>query len=359
MEVTMKRSRFSAGLALFLGAALAIPLLAGEENQTAGQARPVAASQPAFSLKLSGGGAYLPNGTGDLKVYRDQIKGLYDSLLNGFYAPSYTTIFNWPQHSVIPDFALDLMVHLDSQFALALGTGYFWDSDDGNYSYNYSHARPNGSLDQNAVSYLQKLKVSVVPITLNLYFFQPVAGFTVFAYGGFGYYFGHLTHEYIVDANLMNTSGALANPSAQTIFDETLTVTEEAHKGAFGLQGGAGVEFELSRGFTLGAEVFDRFLNFENWTGDATTADQTRDRRYTSSRGWYRDVTQTSQRQDTGGLWSGIDLDPWLDLYSDVLYVGDNRQPNDASEFRKRPTSVNLSTVGVLISLRFSFDLGF
>ena len=155
----------------------------------------------------------------------------------------------------------------------------------------------------------------------------------------------------------MNTSGSLANPSAQTIFDETLTVSEKAHKGAFGVQGGAGIEFKLTGGLTLGAEFYDRFLNFENWIGDSTTSDQTRERRYTSSRGWYRDVQQTSQRQDTGGMWYGFDLDPWLNLYSDVLYVGDNRQPNDASEFRKRSASINLSTIGILISLRHNFDL--
>jgi hypothetical protein len=353
----MKRPRLCSGRASILAAALIIPLLVRESYPSTGQAGPATPGTPLFSLKLSGGATHLPNGIGDFKILKDQIEGLYTSLLNGVLAPAYKTNFNWPQPAYIPDFGLDLMVHLNSRVAIALGTGYFWDSSTGNYSFSYSHARPNGSLDQNTATYLQKFKVSVLPVTLNLYFFQPVRGFRFFAYGGFGYYFGRLTHDYSVTANLTNTSGSLANPSAQTIFDETLTMSEKAHEGAFGVQGGAGIEVKLTGGLTLGAEFYDRFLNFQNWSGDSTSSDQTRDRLYTSSRGWYRDVQQTSQRQDTGGMWYGFDRDPWLSLYSDVFYVGDNRQPNDASEFRKRSASINLSTVGILISIRYNFDL--
>ncbi len=356
-EETMRQSTLRMVLTVLLAAVLAAPLLSGPCDEPVGQAQRARTATPLFSVKLSGGMTHLPNGVGDIKVLRDQTEGLYTSLLNGALAPAYKTTFAWPQHSYIPDFAIDLMFHLDSRVAIALGTGYFWDSTTGNYSFNYSHARSNGSLDQNNASYVQKFNVKVIPVTLNLYFFQPVGGFNVFVYGGFGYYFGRLTHDSSVTATLMNTSGALANPSAQTIFDETLTVNEKAHKGAFGVQGGAGVEYKLGGGLTLGAEFYDRLLNFPDWTGDLTSSDQTRDRRYTSSRGWYRDVQQTSQRQDTGGMWYGIDLDPWLDRYSDVLYVGDNRQPTDASEFRKRTASINLSSVGVLVSIRYNFDL--
>jgi hypothetical protein len=353
----MKGSRLYPGYAILLATALIIGLLVREGSPSTGETGPARAGTPLYSLKLSGGATHLPNGIGDIKILKDQVEGLYTSLLNGVLAPAYETNFNWPQPTYIPDFGLDLMVHLNSRVAVALGTGYFWDSSTGNYSFSYSHARPNGSLDQNTASYLQKFKVSVVPVTLNLYFFQPVGGFRVFTYGGFGYYFGRLTHDYSVTATLMNTSGPLANPSAQTIFDETLNVSEKAHQGAFGVQGGAGIEVNLTGGLSLGAEFYDRFLNFRSWSGDSTSSDQTRDRRYTSRQGWYRDVQQTSQRQDKGGMWYGFDLDPWLDLYSDVFYVGDNRQPINASEFRRRNASINLSAVGLLISIRYNFDL--
>jgi opacity protein-like surface antigen len=353
----MKDSIVCRTQAVFLAIVLGIAFASGSGLPSTGQGRADKSRLPLFSLKLSAGAANLHNGTGDPETFRQQIEGLYGSLLNGFLAPSYKAVFHWPERPYVPDFALDLMMRINDRMAIALGSGYFWNSSRGDYSFDYSHARPNGSLEEDSASYAQKFRIGVVPITLNLYFFQPVGGFDVFAYGGLGYYFGRLTHDYSVIASLMNTTGSAANPSSQTIFDETLTVSEKAHAGALGLQGGAGIEFELARGLTLGAEVYDRFLNFKNWQGDSTAIDQTRDRRYSSSRGWYRDDQRTSQGQDTGTMWYGLDRDPWLGLISDILYVGDSRQPNDSSEFRKRSASVNLSTVGLKIGLRFQFDL--
>ena len=312
-------------------------------------------SPPRFSLKLGGGAGFLPGRGGDLNNLRLHLEDLYAVWDAETY---YATSFDWKPMTYVYELPVELVILLKPQLGIGLGSGIMTAANQGSYTWDYNRAAflyGSGYADDNLVETTRDFKIRVIPAYLNLYLFQPLGPLTVYSYGGLGYYWGKMTHSSTIDYELKSETRVLyAVPPIYTKREEygNLAIEENLHKGSLGFQGGVGVELALFRRLALGLEIFGRHLVFEGWQGSSTTDSTALIKRWDQDHGWYPDTTETGSLTREGTLWYSRIDDSLLDKEIDAFYVEDAGASDSTLLGPKREARIDLSSIGIRLTLR-------
>jgi len=332
----------------------------------AGQAKPAQpkaaqakASEMGFSLKFSGGMGFFLDWDrapwrGDLESLRlARIKYYQDLKQDPGYTKAWT---NWKKLSQAPDYEVDLLFHINKNFAIGVGSGYLSVSSKGDYGYNWvgegiSWFGPY-TIEDN-ISYRREYKITATPIKLSLYVFFPSGAFNVYAYVGGGYYYGKLTHTFGWDDTYLVSTYSLFDEKDE--ITEKDDVSEEAKKNAFGFHGGLGLEVKLMSHAALGVEVFGRYVDFGGWRGSFKETFTQRERKWDQSAGWYYDETTQEDLSESGPLWYYEEYSSELNKYYGQMFVWQTK-PEGPDYQNVREAKINLNAWGVAVSLRIFFN---
>jgi len=223
-------------------------------------------SQPKFSFKLVGG--FSTMGGGDLN---DAISE-YNKYYADYAALGYSTSFDLDELRWIPNFKGELIFHLSSNLGIGIGTEYLSKTNKGAGQKNYSAVTyyPNEtySYEFNTKDDFSVL-MKATPITLNLYYFFPIGRkITVFLNAGGAYYFASFEQTNVYVHYTEYAREITFDLDTITTFRDSGTVKENAKAESFGVQGGLGLEFDITSTIALVAEISGRVVNFKDWTGD-------------------------------------------------------------------------------------------
>jgi opacity protein-like surface antigen len=309
---------------------------------------------PSLSLKLSGGAAFLLNGAGDLERLR---AGRMRFIEDHRFENSYATTFNWDRLSLVPDFNVELIFNITPRFGIGIGSGIVKAASEGRYSLedtiSYDNSVYVGS-ETTTDSTTRDYGIRAIPVTLDIYYFNPLGDsrkFGFFVYGGVGYYFGKLTHDY------QNTY--VHRRAIQWVDDEyefmlhqfADTIKEESTRNGVGFRAGLGLEMAVTPFLSLGLEAFGRYVNFSGWEGDHSEA-------WVESIEWANatdelEITQGTSRE-SGTLWFYESRHNDKD-YAD-MWIREIKPEGEGISGVKR-AAINLNALGLQLSLRFHFDL--
>jgi hypothetical protein len=197
--------------------------------------QPAPGSGVEFGFKLSGGMAYLS--VGDLNTgfqgYNDYLNEFPEEDVEGKY-----NLFHWGY-----DFSGEIIINPIPELGIAIGAGYSQVSKE-------SSVKVYGFFLSEEISVVPK--ITVIPITLGIYFTPPLApGVNLVLSAGAGYYIGKLSWE-------RGYSGFLSE----------YTDTFEGSKGTIGFQGSLGFEFEFSPKVAFVIEGVGRYAKLKEMKGD-------------------------------------------------------------------------------------------
>jgi hypothetical protein len=199
----------------------------------------IGSAETKFSLQLGGGLNYSTGG--DLgRALRGQSDFLRDEygVSSGFDVPLWGF-----------QFAGEIVYRLNSRWGVGFGVGYFEHLKESQVSYTY------GFID--AVEAV-KPKYAVIPLTANLHYYLPLGrNLRLDLSGGTGYYIARLNYEASQTLSLLGFGG-------KDVY------TFEGSKGGFGLQGGVGLEMNLTPRFSLFLQVLGRYASISGFSGDWT-----------------------------------------------------------------------------------------
>jgi len=192
-----------------------------------------------------------------------------------------------------------------------------------------------------------------MPITFDLYFFQPLKSsgtISLFAHAGVGYYFGKLEKSVVRhDESKIEYSVSIYTGESDS------NITEEAKDQAWGFHGGLGLELKISRAISLCSEVFARYVEFDDWAGDAHYS-----YRYSSKAGdeygWWEEHNSEETGNWKGSLWTYKIYDGYNN-FTDTYMFTFPEKPQDSDFKEVRKTSLNLNSFGIVFSVKFQFDL--
>jgi len=191
---------------------------------------------PGVSLKLTAGTTYFFDND-----YTKGIRGLYDYYLD-FYE-GVTGKFQPPRLGL--NFGGEVAFSLGRNLAVGFGAAYLRCSRDSEFGYQLPFYSSQDSL---------KPDIQLIPLTVNIHYYVP-AGRRLKAdwFIGAGYYMMKFDHDWSV------TSDFFGYHAEQTF---------HTNKGNLGLQGGLGLEFEVTSQISLVFEASGRFIKFSDLKGD-------------------------------------------------------------------------------------------
>jgi opacity protein-like surface antigen len=214
------------------------------------------------------------------------------------------------------NFSAELLYNLNEDISLGLGIGYFRVPILFDVSFNYG--TPTNQTDT--------VSAIAIPITLNLHYsFTIRPSLKVFLTAGTGYYLTKINFEvnYIWDYGVNGK--------------ETMDYIFKSGSGAFGLQGGLGVEYQISSGLSLIVEVLGRYAKVSNFKGDWTSVDK------------FNGTTSSGQGSDI--YFNYFEYDVNGKRYSD-LHFGEDLP---ARAINVRRGNLDLTGFSPLIGIKYSF----
>lgn len=199
-----------------------------------------------FSLKLTGGAAYITSGG-----YNDGIEGT--NALNAADYASVTGSFSKLQLGM--NFGGEIILDINENFGIGLGAGYM------QFSHNTETVTGNWSMFGIPFVDTITLKPSVtsIPITLNVHYTMPMGGLNLNLFAGVGYYISKMK----VDQSFNSTSGTFTAASSYTFDSNSIS-------GQIGFQGGLGLEIPLGGDFSFIVDITGRYVSLGDIKGDYT-----------------------------------------------------------------------------------------
>jgi len=200
-----------------------------------------------FSLKLTGGAAYITSGD-----YNDGIDGM-----NSLYAADYSSVsgtFSKLQFGM--NFGAEFILDINQNWGIGLGVGYMQFSHDtetvkGNYTF----------IGMPLVdTYTLKPSVTSIPITLNVHYFLPMGPVKLNLFAGVGYYVSKMKVDFGYDTVSVGLPLTQLN-----------SFSSNSMSGQFGFQGGLGLEFPLGGNFSFVVGITGRSVSLTDIKGDYTT----------------------------------------------------------------------------------------
>ena len=196
-----------------------------------------------FSIKATGGLSLLFGGD-----YNSAVQGQNDTYKS---MTGVTVNSELSKLGLGLDFGAEFILQFTDSMGVGLGLGYITASNDSTLA-----------IHEGAIGYSANYKpnVSVVPFTLNFHYFLPLgSSLRLHFFGGPGLYL----------ASIKFNSIRIGTLSVLEIEKATLAYTPDS-KVAFGFQGGAGIEFGLSRNIALLLDVAGRYLSLSGISGSWT-----------------------------------------------------------------------------------------
>lgn len=259
-----------------------------------------------LSLKLSVG--YGNTALGDMD---DLVNGLNSQLADlaamfGLADPDDIENVNWG-----PEFECEFVFTLSKNFGVGFGVGYMERKKD---SYVEMKLEPlfSGSFSWDP-------KYQAIPVNLNGYYFFPInSKMKVYLKAGIAYYFTKLTFKKRTEFEL---------PGVSNEWDQE---DIKAKDNGFGLHGGLGVEFKITKGISVCAEGMGRYASFKNWEAESTYTDSLGNALSQSGTFWYVEEFLL----DTGKYYPSLTLSEQKPLDPDFRNV--RKLENDFSGFSFR-----------------------
>ena len=211
--------------------------------------------------------------------------------------------------------------------------------------------------------------MSVIPITLNLYYYLPICSRgEVYLNVGPGYYMGTLKSnlDYAAEWGYYNdyywNDGTPWPPDWKSDSQETETDYMDATSNTIGFHFGAGFNFNLTNNISLFGEALYRLANFKKWKGSSGY-----DYNYQRDYGWWNDnntwYSHTNVTASDGDDWDG---DLWYyDYYNSTFDTEYARyglyedKPNENSYTKNvRPAEININGFAFRVGVKIFFGLG-
>lgn len=195
-----------------------------------------------FSLKLKGGAAYI--GGGD---YNSAIQGTNDE-----YAASYSSVSGtFSKLSLGMDLGAEFILDINENFGIGLGVDYMSFSRNaqvatGNWTFIIFPITDTDSIEPN---------ISTIPVTLNLHYKVPAGPVKFDLFAGVGYYISKVKIHRIMTTTFL----ALGSD-----------IDFSANKGAFGFQGGVGIDIPIGGNISFIVDVTGRYARLSDIEGDYT-----------------------------------------------------------------------------------------
>lgn len=200
------------------------------------------------AIKLNGdmvrasGGDFSSGLLGMTNYLRDQ----YTGFSGGFAAPQSA-----------PGVSGEIMVFIGKTIGLGLGIGYFRLSKSGTAAYEADFVSAEESLTP---------RLDVLPLTLNLHYFVPLSGkFRLDLSAGIGAYLATLDWDFRTDISL-----ALPEDAGRVFRGSDDFVFRSGRAFGYGLQAGAGLEYELFPGFSVTIHTAGRYASVGGFKGSWT-----------------------------------------------------------------------------------------
>jgi hypothetical protein len=321
-----------------------------------------------FSLS---GGLGMING-GDFNAYiRDW--NAYCADYNDYYNGDYYTI-DWKEMKSMTNFGGEVFARFGKNFGVGLGVEYIKKSNPGNIAWDdegsetdtYWWGYVNYSYYEHD-TYVYDQTLTVIPITLNLYYYIPLdhTGEVYFKVGP-GYYLGTLksTLDYSGSWGYYDeyhwSDGDLWPPHWKSDTVESENSNADATCNTIGFHFGAGFNFNLGNNIALFGEALYRLANFKEWKGSAGY-----DYNYQRDYGWYNNgwvdhVTITASDDDTwdGDLWHYIWHSSSFDADYTEIGLWEDKPDDTSSRSEIRPAEININGFAFKVGIKFFFDLG-
>ncbi len=196
-----------------------------------------------FSVKATGGMSLLFGGD-----YNAAVQGQ-----NDYYKAIPLIVMNseFSKLSLGLDFGAEFTLHFTDSMGVGLGLGYITASNDSTLAAHYGLIGASMNF---------KPSVSAVPLTLSFHYFLPLSSrLKLHFFAGPGLYFTSIKF----DSTMIMTLGPIE------VVRGDLKFTPDA-KAVLGFQGGAGIEFGVSRSIALLLDVAGRYLSISNISGPGT-----------------------------------------------------------------------------------------
>lgn len=322
--------------------------------------------QSPISAKISVGPGFM-NGGGDLETLRTGEQ----EIVNQFGTkPGYTSHFDWDKTRGNSNLEVGAEINIKQPsspaISIGLSTGLIKASARGiEYSVDYTDENDVewGSLaEEQNWNFSRDYRFQAIPINVDLYLSWPqqitLFGMEVtpFGYAGVGYYFGKMTHS-LTQKYLFNQKMTSDEYYDQEVdYSRESLIKEEAKSNALGLRGGLGFEINLSPFISLGAEVFGRYINFKNWTGDRSESWKTQERWYDESEGgWYFDKSDSWSENEHDNLWVYEGVNEIINKKYIDLRIHE-KSPDSSLYSNIEKAALNLNSFGIKLSIRYRFS---
>ncbi len=272
--------------------------------------------------------------------------------------------FNWPEFKSMQKFGVEVLYNITPNLSVSLGVESLMKTTKGDLDLDYSYDETWSDYVDYYVEYgeswqmtgTMEQKLSVIPLTLNAYYFFPVQKkVSFFVKGGIGYYLGKLKsnssmkdeYSYYEDWYDYSTSAYLDS----YIYDsaENGSYTYEAKCNALGFHGGIGLDLRFSSNISLILEGGYKYANLKNWKGNA---DDSGTWRY--EEGWVLAGTTT----DSGSWSDSFDGKVWYfedDYDGETLKQIDMFEEGDEPNGNSRLAEIKLSGFSLKIGIMIRF----
>jgi len=322
-----------------------------------------------FSLS---GGLGMING-GDFNAYIRDTNAYYTGI-NDYYDADYYTV-DWKEMKSMTNFRGEVFARFGKNFGVGLGVEYIKKSNPGNLAYDdegletYDFSWYYIDLSwYDHETWVWDQTLSVIPITLNLYYYIPVGQMgEAYINVGPGYYLGTLKSnlDYSGEWGYYDeyhwADGDLWPPHYKSDSVESENDYLDATCNTIGFHFGAGFNFNLGNNIALFGEALYRLANFKEWKGNAGY-----DYNYERNYGWWSGSAWTSHyvyESESDDTWDG---DLWYydwhssTLDEDFAEVGLYEEEPDESSYVQnvRHAEININGFAFRVGVKFFFDLG-
>ena len=272
-------------------------------------------AKPRFSFKLAGG--YGTISTGDLNTIINSIDSSFRDLVG------VTALFIEDEQENLnsgPDFEGEFIINLTEKVGIGIGSGYIHRRKSSEAGFIFGSL-----LGFNAA--LESMGAAI-PVKISAYYFLPIKSrMNLYLKGGIGYYFGKLTYDSKLNADIF----IFALPSWERSVD--------MKDNTIGLNGGIGFEYDVAKNIGLFVEGAARYAKLKDWKGDEIFTD-------------YDGQTEKT----SGTLWYCETLDDQTGKYYPSFKVSKNKPSSEEGPYKNiRKAEIDFSGFSLRLGLRIKF----
>ena len=310
-----------------------------------------------FSLKLSGGAAWLDGGD-----FNRSIRGWKDYYQDR-KSSSFSSSYGLKELRTILEAQAELAVRFSPRWSVGLAVGIIPGTTSGEVSTLLSDEEAYTLLSGEAGTIflteesarLLRYEIRAVPVLLTVYRSFPLRDNLELSLGvGGGLYLGRYAcrDEYLYYLDYSDTQNTAGEPVRYfDLYELSGEYREKASARAFGAHGLVGLEYRISPSLAVTFEVVGRWAGLDDWRGEKTDAYE-----WSQTWGFGAGFSEEGEYEDSaeGKLWR-VDARSELTLKTYPRLVFGADEPAASSNSNIRPARINLGGVSARIGFRFQF----